>query len=93
MQRLRQQMQAASANVDRMTSKMNASLKALYEVQNVLEERTLSLEIVQQRLAEAERTVDTYRNAMVLRETTLHDMEEELSLAKDSGRTDGGRDV
>lgn len=72
-------------NVDRMSERMNGSLKALHEVQAVLDERSLSLEVLQRKLVESERKNETLRNAMILRDSTLNDMEEELQAVRDGG--------
>ena len=78
-------MHIASANVGRMGDRMSGSIKALQEVQCVLDERTQTLTIVQARLAESEKALETLRNAMVLRDTTMSDMDHELEALKDSG--------
>jgi chromosome segregation ATPase len=85
LQHLRSQMHIASANVGRMGDRMSGSIKALQEVQCVLDERTQTLTIVQARLAESEKALETLRNAMVLRDTTMSDMDHELEALKDSG--------
>jgi hypothetical protein len=78
-------MHVASVNVGRMGDRMSGSIKALQEVQCVLDERTQTLTIVQARLAESEKALETLRNAMMLRDSTMSDMDLELEALKDSG--------
>ena len=85
LQQLRSQMHVASVNVGRMGDRMSGSIKALQEVQCVLDERTQTLTIVQARLAESEKALETLRNAMMLRDSTMSDMDLELEALKDSG--------